>query len=140
MDKERTWEEELAESLAQPDPWSDLQGEWPRMAAQNPPEPSTSRLRRLISSLRGNAARLRRVARRELAGLRCLVGDQIEALRTSFDRACVTLPDGRRLLATEHAALMAFARANEFAEEMLWTQILPVPTRVFLGWRQASFF
>ena len=52
-----------------------------------------------------------------------LAGDQIEALRTSFDRACVTLPDGRRLLATDHAALIAFAMANKIPEEMLWERI-----------------
>ena len=123
MEKKLTWEEELEEAWAQPDAWSDCQGELPRIAAQNPLDPSTSRLRRLISSIRGNAVRLLKVARWGLVDLGRLAGDQIEALRTSFDRACVTIPDGRRLLATEHAALMAFARANEFPEEIFWKGI-----------------
>ena len=123
MDKKLTWEEELAEAFQQPDPWSDWQGEWPRIAAQNPLDPSKSRLRRLIASIRGNAVRLLKVARWGLADLGHLAGDQIEAIRTSFDRACVTIPDGRRLLATEHAALMAFAGANKIPEEMLWQRI-----------------
>ena len=54
-----------------------------------------------------------------LADLGHLAGDQVEALRTSFDRACVAIPDGQRLLATEHAALIAFARANKIPEERL---------------------
>ena len=104
------------------DPWSQ-QGELPCIAAQNPLDPSRSRLRRLIATFRGNAVRLLKDARRVLVELGHLAGDQIEALRTSFDRACVTLPDGRRLLATDHAALIAFAVANKIPEEMLWQLI-----------------
>ena len=122
MNKEE-WEEEFEKAHAEHPNWSDLQGELPQFAAQIPLDPSTSRLRRLISSLRGNAVRLHKVARRKLVGLHHLAGDQIEALRTSLDRACVTIPDGRRLLATEHAAFIAFARANKIPEEMLWEHI-----------------
>ncbi len=113
MDKQ-TWPEEFKKS-------------WPEdfrlTAAQTPPVPSTSRLRRQIATFRGNAGFLLRDARQVLVDIGYLAGDQIEALRTSFDRACVTIPDGRRLLATEHAALIAFARANEIREEMLWEHI-----------------
>ena len=59
----------------------------------------------------------------KLTNLSRIAGDEIEALRTSLDRACVTIPDGRRLLATEHAALMTFARANGIIEKMLWDRI-----------------
>ena len=122
MDK-KTSEEELAEASAQQDPWSDSQGELPHIAAQNPLGPSTSRLRRQIATIRGDAVCLLKDARRVLADLGHLAGDQVEALRTSFDRACVTIPDGQRLLATEHAALIAFARANKIPEERLWEDI-----------------
>jgi Leucine Rich Repeat (LRR) protein len=60
----------------------------------------------------------------ELTNLSRIAGDEIEALRTSLDRACVMIPDGRRLLATEHAALMTFARANGITEKMLWDRII----------------
>ena len=114
MEKKPTWEE---------DPWSDSQGELPHIAAQNPLGPSRSRLRRQIATFRGDAVRLLKDARQVLVEIGYLAGDQIEALRTSFDRACVTLPDGRRLLATDHAALIAFAMANKIPEEMLWERI-----------------
>jgi len=114
MEKKLTWEE---------DPWSDSQGELPHIAAQNPLGPSRSRLRRQIATFRGDAVRLLKDARQVLVEIGYLAGDQIEALRTSFDRACVTLPDGRRLLATDHAALIAFAMANKIPEEMLWERI-----------------
>ena len=117
MDKELTWEEELEEARAeQPGPQSCI-------AAQNPLGPSRSRLRRQIATFRGDAVRLLKDARQVLVEIGYLAGDQIEALRTSFDRACVTLPDGRRLLATDHAALIAFAMANKIPEEMLWERI-----------------
>src|SRR5512135_481080 len=123
MDK-KTWEEESEDWAEQPDPWSDSQGELPHMAAQNPLGTSTSRLRRQIATIRVDAVCLLKEARRVLADIGYLAGDQIETLRTSFDRACVTIPDGgRRLLATDHAALIAFARANEIPEEMLWERI-----------------
>ena len=125
MEKKLTWEEEIEEAIAQDEEAQSLERQrvLPSVADPNPLDPSTSRLRRLIASIRGKAVRLLKVARWELADLGHLAGDQIEALRTSFDRACVTIPDGRRLLATEHAALMAFARANECPEEMLWKGI-----------------
>ena len=113
----------IAEASAQQDPWSDSQGELPHIAAQNPLGPSTSRLRRQIATIRGDAVCLLKDARRVLADLGHLAGDQVKALRTSFDRACVAIPDGQRLLATEHAALIAFARANRIPEERLWEDI-----------------
>ena len=122
MDK-KTWEEESEDWAEQPDPWSDSQGELPHMAAQNPLGPSRSRLRRQIATIRVDAVCLLKEARRVLVEIGYLAGDQIEALRTLFDRACVTLPDGRKLLATDHAALIAFARANKIPQETLWEDI-----------------
>ena len=122
MEKKLTWEEEIEEAIAQDEEAQSLERQrvLPSVADPNPLDPSTSRLRRLIASIRGKAVRLLKVARWELADLGHLAGDQIEALRTSLDRACVTIPDGRRLLVTEHAALITFTRANEIAEKMLW--------------------
>ena len=62
------------------------------MADHNPLDPLAARLDQIIDSFR----------------------------EAALEDELVTIPDGRTLLASEHEALMTFARANGISEERLW--------------------